>query len=104
MTLPQEPRKMAGSTEPATCGFASVLTGTDTISSGTVSATPSGLTFGTVAVNSVAVTVAGRAQAIGQALSASVTGGTAGTKYTLTWTATTAAGRVYPEIGYLNVE
>lgn len=63
-----------------------LLTGTPTIS-----ATPSGLTFSSVAVNSVARTINGVSVAIGKAVQARVSGGTAGQEYTLTVTAGTDA-------------
>ena len=63
-----------------------LLTGTPT-----VSASPSGLTFANVAVNSVARTINGVTVAIGKAVQCKVTGGTAGQEYTLTVTAGTDA-------------
>lgn len=63
-----------------------VLTGTPTV---TVS--PSGPTISNAAVNTSAVTVDGESVAIGHAVTFKVTGGTAGTTYTLTVTASTDA-------------
>jgi hypothetical protein len=56
----------------------------DTIASGTVSASPSGLTLGSVTNTTTAVKVP-------------ISGGTSGTKYTLTIDATTAQGSVIGE-------
>ncbi len=55
------------------------LTGTPTV---TVS--PSGVTASTVAVSTEALTILGESVAIGKAVTCSVSGGSAGTRYTLT--------------------
>lgn len=63
------------------------LTGTPT-----VTATPSGLTFSSIAVNTVARTVCGTTAAIGKAVQCKVTGGTAGVMYTITVTVPSTTG------------
>jgi hypothetical protein len=62
------------------------LTGTPT-----VTATPSGLTFSSVAVNTSAINEDGFTADIGKAVQFAVTGGSADTKYTLTVTGTSDA-------------
>jgi hypothetical protein len=61
-----------------------VLTGTPT-----VSATPSGLTFSNVAVNSTAITIDGVSVTAGEAIQFRVTGGSSGVLYTCTATCST---------------
>lgn len=63
-----------------------ILTGTPTVTS-----VPTGLTFANIAVNTVALTVNDVAVAIGEAVQFKVSGGTAGTRYTLVISAGTNA-------------
>ena len=55
-----------------------LLTGTPTVTS-----VPTGLTFASIVVNTVAVVVNGITAAIGEAVQFRISGGTAGTRYTL---------------------
>lgn len=86
-------------------GFASKLTGSSAvIETPTVTASPSGLTIDTPAVNDAALDVDGISHAIGQAVLAGISGGTAGTKYTLKCTAVTDDGQTMVLYGGLRVE
>lgn len=62
------------------------ITGTPTVS-------VSGLTVDTIAVNAAAIEVDGKTVAIGKAITANVTGGTAGTTYEPKFTAATSGGQ-----------
>lgn len=73
--------------------------GTRTVSSATASATPTGLTFASVAGNASATTgEQGQTVAIGKAVQFRMTGGTAGTDYEITVVATLSDGKVMPVV------
>ncbi len=76
-------------------GFAIKLGTSSALLNGTptVEVAPSGPTITAIAINAVAITVAGVSHAIGQAVQCMVSGGTAGETYTLTCTATTDDGQ-----------
>jgi hypothetical protein len=76
-----------------------LLTGTPT-----VSATPTGLTFASIKVNTVALTINGATVAVGQAVQFKVTGGTSGVKYQIEvscGTDATPAQTLYAELDLL---
>lgn len=93
--MPYHPKiaKAPGAAYAASLDFSgwSILTGTDTLSSATVAATPTGLTVGTPTV--VAAT---------KKVNIGLSGGTDGVTYHLTVTAATAGGEIL--VGYLDVE
>jgi hypothetical protein len=71
--------------------------GTRTVSSATVSASPTGLTFASITGNSSAITGEyGQTVAIGKAVQFRMTGGTAATDYVITGLATLSDGKVLP--------
>jgi hypothetical protein len=77
-----------------------LLTGTPTV----VEVTTSDLTITNVAVNTAALTVNGKAVAIGQAIQCQITGGVAGTTYTVRATGASDATPAQTLIGNVILE
>ncbi len=93
-TAPQIRTKTVAEVLIASFGFATKLGASGTLLNGspTVTASPAGPTISSVIVSTTALTIAGRAHAIGEAIQAEISGGTAGVTYTLTITAPADSG------------
>ena len=87
---PEMPPKRASAKRNATVSFASVLGDGEVISTvDSVTATPIGLTFSSLAANAAEETVNNKTVAVGKAAQFHVTGGTANTVYDITVRVTT---------------
>ena len=88
---PQIHTKTVSEVLTASFGFATKLGTSGALLTGTptVAVSPSGPTISSIGINDAAITIAGVAHAISEAVQCLVSGGTAGTTYTLTCTATT---------------
>lgn len=89
-TVPHIRTKTAAEVRNAAVNFQGKLDSGELLT-GTPTATASGITTSNVAVNTAELTIDGVTVAIGQAVQFRVSGGTAGTTYTITVEATTTA-------------